>query len=65
MSFESLLASMVWNRGPCLNGRVVHGLDGPAGWVESGRVGSGRVGSGRVTILSDFGGVGSSQHRNF
>ena len=34
-------------------GRVVHGSDGPAG-----RVGSGRVGPGRVTILPDFGGSG-------
>ena len=33
--------------------RVVHGSDGPAG-----RVGSGRAGSGRVTILPDFGGSG-------
>ena len=38
--------------------RVVHGSDGPAG----------RVGSGRVTILPDFGGsgrVGSGQHFGF
>ena len=38
--------------------RVVHGSDGPAG----------RVGSGRVTILPDFGGsgrVGSGKHFGF
>ena len=37
--------------------RVVHGSDGPAG----------RVGSGRVTILPDFGGSGrvGSAHRIF
>ena len=33
--------------------RVVHGSDGPAD-----RIGSGRVGSGRVTILPNFGGSG-------
>ena len=33
--------------------RVVHGSDGPAS-----RVGSGRAGSDRVTILPDFGGSG-------
>ena len=35
------------------HGRVVHGSDGPAGWVRSGR----------VTILPDFG--GSGQHFGF